>query len=271
MIDTTEAYGLSFSFPAGDQTVGACLKAYGEFSKMGMLLASQAARGNSFVDVGANIGAFCLPVSRTATSVVAIEAHPGLATILRRNVEANNILNVQVVHAAAGATTGQLDFPSPPLSQQMNFGSIGIGRTDAPVSVVDVVKLDDVSPSNTRMVKIDVEGFEMEVLKGAERLLQITRPSWLIEYSDPSIVDLMHAADYRTYWFFDAFVTPTAPKQPYRGKYLGDMSVLAVPANAPQPAGMVEACPGSDAPESTAGFEYLRTFGIKPTPSERQE
>lgn len=112
MIQTTDAYGMTFSYPASDKTIGVCLREYGEFARMGVALAAQSTRGRGFADVGANIGVFSLPVSRTASSVVAIEAHPGIVDLLRRNVQANDRTNIQVIHAAAGAAVGKLSFPN---------------------------------------------------------------------------------------------------------------------------------------------------------------
>ncbi|MFZ5686128.1 MAG: FkbM family methyltransferase [Pseudomonadota bacterium] len=267
MLARTEAYGLIFDYPPGDLAVGACLSEYGEFSLMGMTLASQISRGGGFLDVGANIGAFALPVSRAAQTVVAIEPHPGLVDILQRNVEANGRTNISVVRGAAGAAPGRIDFPTPALTERMNFGSISIERTNAPTTKVAMVRLDDVAPPNLLMVKIDVEGFELEVMRGAETLLHSIRPCWLVEFSDPDLIDLFQGAGYRTYWFFDVFVTPRAPKKRWTSKYRGDMNILAVSSDAPQPVGMVEAAADRQVPRSTAGFEYLRAFGIAPTAS----
>lgn len=267
MIETTEAYGFSFSFPAGDRTIGPCLRDYGEFSRMGATLAAQMSRGRAFVDVGANVGAFALPVSRSAELVLAIEAHSGLAEVLKGNVDANGCHNVRVIHAAAGGTPGKLDFPAPDLSTRMNFGSLGAGKTAGPTQLVDVVCLDDVAPPDTAMVKVDVEGFEMEVLAGAQDVLHQRRPTWLVEHNDPALPQLFQDAGYRTYWFFDAFVTPQAPKKRWLGEFKGDLSVLAVPRESAQPGGMVEARGGAAPPASTAGFEYLRAFGMTPYPA----
>lgn len=264
MIATTEAYGLTFSYPAGDTAVGACLRDYGEFSRMGATLVCQMARGRGFLDVGANIGAFALAAFRSAASVVAIEAHPGLAELLQRNVSDNQAANIQVLHAAAGAEPGRAAFPCPPLSTHGNFGATGFAKNGYPTTDVDLVRLDDVAPSDTAMVKIDVEGFEVEVLRGADRLLHEVRPAWLIEYNSPAVLSLLRDADYRTYWFYDAFVTPYAPKKRWAGNLRGDLCIFAIPPGAPAPAGMVEAFKGDERPTSSEGFEYFRAFGLTP-------
>ncbi len=75
---------------------------------------------------------------------------------------------------------------------------------------------------------------------------------------------LFLAAGYRLYWLWDPFVTPLAPKKGWSEKLLGDVSLLAIPAESPQPGGMVEVFADSLFPKNTAGFEYLRSFRIPP-------
>lgn len=268
MLEVTDAYGFRFAYPAGDIAIGRCLRDYGEFSRVGSTLAGQCSRGRTFLDVGANIGAFALPVSRLAKRVVAIEAHPGLATVLAQNVRDNGIPNIDVIAAAAGRETGVVDFPAPSLDGVQNFGMGGFGRAGDPTRV-PMVTLDDVAPADTAMVKIDVEGYEPEVLAGASRLIEAVRPTWLIESeretaSTRSTLATMRRAHYRIYWVYDTFVTPLAPKAQWEGPRQGDLSIFCVPAEQPQPAQMLEAQPGDPWPKTTAGFEYLRAFQIRP-------
>jgi FkbM family methyltransferase len=265
MLSRTEAYGLTFIYPTGDTGVGQCLRDYGEFGRIGWSLAAQMCRGGSFIDVGANIGGFALPVSPLAHSVVAIEASPAIAAILSANVAENHISNVNVINAVAGNVTGEVSFPALDLGAAMNFGAVGL-TTAAPGQVrVPAVRLDDIAPEDTRVVKIDVEGAELDVLRGASQLLK-AGPAWIIEAADSpasrEVIALLASAGYSLYWLYDAFVTPQAPKARWTGRYRGDLNIFAVPAGAPEPVGMVEVVPGQPWPTTTAGFQYLRAFGI---------
>lgn len=267
MIDVTEAYGFTFAFPASDSAVGRCLRDYGEFARIGSTLAAQLSVGGTFIDVGANVGAYALPVSRSAKRVIAIEAQPSICELLRRNVADNNVSNIEIIGAAAGHEVGEVEFPAIDLDANINFGAVGIGRSRGPTVRVPVVRLDDLAPQDTQCVKIDVEGYEPEVLNGALNLVAQIRPSWLVEVATDtprtrSVIGGLRQAGYRTYWFYDPFVTPRAPKRQWTGEEPGDINVLAISRERSQPVGMVEIGPDFDWPTSTAGFTYLHAFGI---------
>jgi FkbM family methyltransferase len=264
VIETTEAYGFTFAIPANDTAVGRCLRDYGEFGRIGWTLCAELAAGRVFVDVGANIGGYALPVARRASAVVAIEAQAGIAELLRRNVEANGLGNITVVEAAAGREAGVAEFPVVDLASRANFGAVGQGTAAGKTRPTPVVTLDDVAPADTAVVKIDVEGAELDVLAGARRLLDETRPFWLVEANGEGLLERLTDAGYRCWWFWDPFVTPLAPKREWEGPRKGDVSFLAVDRARPQPLEFVEAIPGAPPPRSTAGFEYLRNFRIPP-------
>jgi len=267
MIATTEAYGFTFAYPAGDLTVGTSLREFGEFGRVGSTIAAELARGAVFVDVGANIGAYALPVSRDAARVIAIEAHPGLAGLLARNVAENGLGNIEIIAAAAGPAAGEVAFPTADLGEHRNFGSLSLARGAKATAPTPMVRLDDVAPADTRLVKIDVEGFEPAVLAGATRLRAEVRPYWMVELDGDgpqgrALVRDFQVAGYRTWWLYDPFVTPRAPRGDWRRAFgRGDLSLLAAPAEAEQPSGMVEAV-GEDYAwaTNTQGFDYLARF-----------
>jgi FkbM family methyltransferase len=140
--------------------------------------------GQVFVDVGANIGYFTLlggglvgPTGR----VVAVEAHPGLAELLRRNVVVNGMHHhVTAWHRAAWSEATTLQF-----HQRVHFaanssvgsvGSSGLADLDDTEEVVDVeaVALDDLLNPLERVdvMKVDVEGAEVHVFSGLDRTLR---------------------------------------------------------------------------------------------------
>jgi FkbM family methyltransferase len=256
---------LWFAFPAGDNTVGRYLRDYGEFSRVLSALAGQLARGRTFLDVGANIGSVALPVARLAAHVIAIEAHAGLAQLLAENASDNGLANVEVIHAAAAAEAGTLNFPTAPFDTIGNFGGIGFGD-HFPLQAVPAVTLDSVAPADIAVVKIDVEGHEPQVLAGASHLLTITRPVWIIESPDTvearDVIRLFLSKDYRVYWFFTPFFTPTSPRNGGAEQIRGDMNIVAVSADQPQPTDMVRADLAKPRPNSVDAFPYLARFGF---------
>jgi len=88
--------------------------------------------------------------------VIAIEAQRRLAGILAANALNNQLFNIDVMHAAAGARAGLEAFPQAPLDARFNFGTVGAAMTELPAEMVRVCTLDEVAPADTRFVKIDV-------------------------------------------------------------------------------------------------------------------
>ncbi len=238
MLDTAEAYGLRFLYPARDDTIGASLRDHGEFARpeSDLICAYLAASPGAFVDVGANIGAICLPVAKAhpGLEVIAIEAHRGLHGVLSANALNNGLYNVQPWHAAAGAQASIVQFPAHPLSAKGNFGALKVGLADHRTEGVQMVTLDDRAPPHTRFIKIDVEGFEPEVLKGARATIATTRPAWFLEANAENdalarqTMATFLAAGYRLYWFFAPFVTPRAFGAHIQ-QLRGDTNFLALP------------------------------------------
>jgi FkbM family methyltransferase len=132
-----------------------------------------------FWDVGANIGAISLIAAKVCRQVVAFEPDPRSIAALVRNLQANRIVNVEVVTAALGAKTGSATlYQSAPL----NTGMTSLVEGRAPVvgnTTVRVISADEFVASRTALaptvMKIDVEGAEHLVLEGAVSLLRSGR------------------------------------------------------------------------------------------------
>lgn len=267
MIDSAEAYGLKFLLPANDAAVGRCIRDYGEFARPEAVLISQVLGQGAFVDVGANIGAIALPVARAGNRVVAIEAHRQLAGLLAANALNNGLYNVEVHHAAVGARVGLADFPTMPIDAAVNLGTSGFHLVDQPFEAVRMTTLDAIAPAETTIVKIDVEGFEPQVLAGAANTLATVRPKWIVETSrddatSRSVIGTFRNAGYRLYWFFAPFVTPTSERVGPPDRLRGDINVFAVPSDHRQPREMTELAVAPTWPSELSDFPYLKRFGL---------
>jgi FkbM family methyltransferase len=144
----------------------------------------QISPGSFVVDVGANIGEYTvLAASSTGPDgrILAVEPNVALHSRLFRTLEINSISNVQVLAMAAGSseTRGTLTVP-PGASALGTLRSIaGTGEPGASLAV-SIRRLDDVLASEDRhrlsVVKVDVEGWELEVFRGARETLADAKP-----------------------------------------------------------------------------------------------
>jgi FkbM family methyltransferase len=145
--------------------------------------------GQIVIDAGANIGLisiFCSLKVGNRGMVFAFEPHPDTYLILEKNVRINSCKNVKMIQKALGSESISSKIYS---NFQINRGasSIVVHQEDSPSFDINVVPLDDFLDKNIEidLFKIDVEGFEMEVLRGAIKILQNPDPPVLIvECSD---------------------------------------------------------------------------------------
>lgn len=138
------------------------------------------------MDIGAHYGVFTLAALRYGgprARVIAVEPSPEASRILRINVGlATAGDRVQVLQAAAGAADGELAMlTTGPLAAHYVIGIDG-DRPDATripqLTLESILARTGVVPTH---VKIDVEGFEGEVLEGGQRILKEHRPVVLLE------------------------------------------------------------------------------------------
>ncbi|TPW19405.1 MAG: FkbM family methyltransferase, partial [Elusimicrobia bacterium] len=136
--------------------------------------------GDVFVDVGANVGYFTILASRLvgpSGAVVAVEPSPEMARRLRSNLAANpGSENVRHVAAAAGSAEGNAWIHLGPAVGEGHTSLIpGLGFT--PEAEVRVAPLGDLlrpeEAARARLVKVDVEGWEAEVVAGLPALLDV--------------------------------------------------------------------------------------------------
>jgi FkbM family methyltransferase len=150
-------------------------------------------KGGVYLDVGGNIGNHAVFFGKyCADRVISIEPHPKLVPIARRNLRANGINTGQVLPFAAGSSNG-VGHIHVREGFEHNIGGSQIresasAATEAEVEI-QIKRLDDIVESirpaiggmPITFVKMDVEGMEVEALKGATKLLTEQRPQLLIE------------------------------------------------------------------------------------------
>jgi FkbM family methyltransferase len=148
-------------------------------------LARYVAPGSCILDVGANIGFFTLRFARWtsgAGSVLAFEPEPGnLARLRARLRQRAPEARVEVIPAAVGDAPGTAYL----VINELHPGDHKLGAAGLPVPVV---RLDDILAGRTwpavSLIKIDVQGAEMAVIRGAAETLRRLRPALFVEVDD---------------------------------------------------------------------------------------
>lgn len=137
-------------------------------------------------DIGANKGSFVFWLSRWCRKghVFAFEPQPTFANLLRRLTRSLGLDNVKVEQKAVFSRAGQADLFVPEgqsPSASLVAKVAGTGRFET-ISV-PMVRLDDYFDQDQRiaLMKVDVEGAELEVFKGAERILREQSPLLIFE------------------------------------------------------------------------------------------
>ncbi|MDJ1179664.1 FkbM family methyltransferase [Roseofilum sp. BLCC_M91] len=137
-------------------------------------------RRSVIVDVGANSGNHLVYFAKIlgAETVIPIEFQPDIIAALKTNIALNQITNVDLskLGYAVGKTPGRAQLQNHPT------GDLCLTELkEDPNGAVEVLPLDRLIASNIDFIKMDVQGLEIEVLEGAEGLLQQFQPDGLIE------------------------------------------------------------------------------------------
>ncbi len=134
--------------------------------------------GSIVVDIGANIGNHTVFFSRVcrASQVIAFEPQSECFANLLRNVQLNRLEGVQCFRLGLGAAPGRAAVE---LYKPWNSG--GLTLKEQADGAFEIITLDSLSIPKIDVLKIDVEGFQKQVLEGAVETIKRTRPKIIIE------------------------------------------------------------------------------------------
>jgi FkbM family methyltransferase len=139
--------------------------------------------GDIVVDVGAHIGRYTIIASKRvgeSGKVIAIEAHPGNFEMLNRNVKLNKLTNVTALNYAVYSKESKLKLYVPGEESGFTvYNTITTNRAKTDEKFIEVnantldyiLQQNGISHADINWIKIDVEGAEFEVLKGATNVL----------------------------------------------------------------------------------------------------
>jgi FkbM family methyltransferase len=172
------------------------------------------------LDCGANIGVHSVEWAKRMSGwgqVVAIEAQERLFYALAGNIAVNNCFNARAIHAAVAAQGGTMRIPTPDYLNPGSFGSLElrpsertefIGQTvdysDKAAVTIRTVTIDSFEFPRLDLIKIDVEGMEIEAIEGAAASLARCRPLLLVESIKSDRARLREALENLGYRLFDA-------------------------------------------------------------------
>lgn len=149
------------------------------------------------VDCGANIGVHAVDWARHMTgwgSVIAIEAQERIFYALAGNLAINNCFNARAIHAAVAGRPGTMKMPAPDYQTAGSFGSLELKRradtefigqpidyADDKMVEVRAVNLDSLAVPRLDLIKMDVEGMELEALEGGADCIARHHPILVVE------------------------------------------------------------------------------------------
>jgi FkbM family methyltransferase len=154
------------------------------------------------VDVGANWGSYTYPLSKRFRRVYAFEINDEVTGWIKQY----NSGNIELVHCGLSSTAGTARFYVPMLRGVSLTAMGSLDRDNAPEAdkylekEVRLAPLDDFGITGVGFLKIDVEGHEVEVLKGANATIRQSRPVVLIEVRDMNTDRNLHVVDS---WFLE--------------------------------------------------------------------
>ncbi len=199
-------YGLML-YSAHDTYIGRSFDLYGEFAEDEVVVFRQLVRpGQTALDIGANIGAHSLALAAIVGPmgrVVAFEPQRVIFQLLNANMALNGLHNVSTHQMALGSTAGHIKAPPLDYASEGNFGGLSLENV-AMGEEVPLSRLDALALPRCHFAKIDVEGMEIEVLKGMAETIKRHRPAMYVEndraHKSAALIAHLLDLDYRLYF-----------------------------------------------------------------------
>lgn len=166
----------------------------------------------ALVDVGANIGLYTARYAPLFVHTIAIEANPATYHALQANIALARSPNTRAVCLAASNTKGtaQLKVAESGMlgwSRLADDASWATYTVDVPLNTLDSVVNEAISETRVAMIKIDVEGHELEVLQGAAAIIDRDGPIILFEAlsgeAGRSAISQLKRAGYNDFFVFE--------------------------------------------------------------------
>jgi len=208
---TRTRYHRNLAYWKNDEVIGKNLREYGEYQQKEIdllvgLLNSVNSKQKVVWDIGANIGVHTSAFSKHSTFVCSWEANPQNFKLLRMNTQGKLAPNVKVHNVAiSNGKKDTIQIQDFDQSKSSNKGELSIvekGGVEISARSIDSYMMNYPLPS---LIKIDVEGHELEVLQGALVMLKTVKPILYFETADKGSyaehIKFLKDLDYRMWWF----------------------------------------------------------------------
>ncbi|MEZ4937996.1 MAG: FkbM family methyltransferase [Crocinitomicaceae bacterium] len=189
--------------------------------------------GDTFIDVGANIGLFSLVASRhvgITGKVISFEPFPENFNHLEKHLQLNQIKNVQAENKAVGDEIGQIHLYHNPDDKNLGMVSTTASENSQKIDV-ELITLDHYFQQNPnpsiQMIKIDIEGHEYPALRGMQATLEKYKPVLLVEIieqedqsNEQNILQFLSDLGYEKFFIDDEGELQSCPKNMLRRNYI---------------------------------------------------
>ena len=171
-----------------DKFIGESLKLYGEYCKGEADIFSMIVQpGDCVIEGGANIGSHTIHLAQLVGDegvVYAFEPQRLVFQLLAGNIAINGLTNVYCEHKALSDNFGTIKVPVLDNTKVHNWGGVSLEHTTQGEDV-EVITLDSLNLQRCDFIKLDVEGMELNVLKGARELIRKFQPIIYAEANPP--------------------------------------------------------------------------------------
>jgi len=227
-----------------DVYVGRLLLRDGEYSDEEVQLFEKLVGSEDVVvEAGANLGAHTVPLARMAARVLAFEPQTFVYRLLCGNLALNGCHNVDAYPVGLGAENGELLLPRLDYDEAFNFGGVPLrgdwtGMSREAGDRVGVFALDHLRLPGLRLLKADVEGMEVAVLRGARETIARYRPYLYLEDEEggnQALHALLRELGYRVVRHEPVLLSASDQLNPFPGATIVSRNVLGVPNELPDP------------------------------------
>ncbi|MEM9097059.1 MAG: FkbM family methyltransferase [Pseudomonadota bacterium] len=201
-----------------DTVIGRSLAVYGEYSEEECVVLCQIlAPGGVAIEVGTNIGALTVPLAHHLGPdglLYAMEPQPLIFQQLAANLALNDLVNVAAMNMAIGRESAWIGMARLDPEIEINSGGVPLDQISSQGEMVrvQIARLDDViDPPRLDLIKIDVEGMELDVLEGGAALIQRFRPVLYLECNQSAseiLIPKLAELGYKAWWHVPPLFNP---------------------------------------------------------------